>query len=350
MEEKIWEQMELGELDNLIGKLLPDAGAGFSDVAKAMLQGRFGEAAKLMREALLAAFVPGIREGRVLFLCMIALGLVSALLYYLAGLVKNRQVADMAHYFVYLFVMIMLMRSFQTMLETGEEMLDSCGDFVRLLVPAYCLSISFSTGSVSAAVNYELLLLLLTGIDYILTGLLLPMTKSYVLLAMIDGLDEKHRMKGFVKLADRILSWGVKIVLSVTLVLGGGQNLVAGKVDGVQRTVVQRAIAAIPGIGDMAESMTQVILGSAGLVRNSIGVSAMVFLFLLALRPSAQIFCISCALKVAGACVQGMGQNLLAETLARVGEGGMHLLKITLCGVLVFYIAIAMTMLTLQTG
>jgi hypothetical protein len=45
-----------------------------------------------------------------------------------------------------------------------------------------------------------------------------------------------------------------------------------------------------------------------------------------------------------------MGQNLLAETLARVGEGGIHLLKITLCGVLVFYIALAMTMLTLGTG
>lgn len=350
MEEKIWEQLNLTDVNRLIEKMMPEYNVSFSDVAMALTAGHFSKAAGMLRDAFLQVVFPGMLECRSLFLSIFALGILSMFLSYSAGLVKSRQVADLAHYFIYLFAMLILLNGFEGLMATGTEAIETCRQFVGALIPAYCLSVSFSSGSVSAAVNYEFMLLLMNGTEYILAGLLLPLTSSYVFLAMLDGLDERHRMKEFMKLADRIISWGIKICLSVTLVLSGVQNLVAVQVDSVQKTVVQKTIAAIPGIGDMADSVTQVILGSAGLIKNSIGATALFFLFLLLIRPLVHLLSVSFAIKLAGACVRVMGQNLLSETISKVGNAGFLVLRITMCAVLIFYISIAMTMLVMKGG
>lgn len=345
MSEQIWEQLNLTEIDRLVKKLLYQNDIGFKDVAESLMEGNFEQAFSRLWEAFLNVCLPGVSESRSLFAGILLLGLFATLLQYTFKMVKNRQVAELAYYFVYLLAVLLLINSFDEILQVGDQTLQECREFISVLAPAYCLSISMSIGSISAAANYEFILLLLLGTDYILGGLLLPLTQGYVFLAVMDGLDEKHRMKELIKLADKIISWGIRLCLMVALMVSGVQNLVAPKIDGVQKTVVQKVVGSIPGIGDMSESVTDIVMGATGLIKNTIGATAMICMLLLLLRPMWKVFCVAMTMKVAAACMRIMGQNRLSEVVTRVGDGGVQVMKITMCVTLVFFISVAMTMM-----
>lgn len=350
MNEKIWERLDLTQVNELVQKMTGHKQYGMEDIAKELAAGNMDEAIGMMGAAFADVFLPGIRESKTLLISLLVLGIFSMLLHYTFGVVKSRQVAELANYFVYLILVLLLLDNFGILFATGQEVLSLCKQFISALAPAYCLSVSFSLGTASAAAHYEFVLLLLMGIDYILAGLLLPLTQSYVFLIIMDGLDERHRMKEFASLLERLISWGIRICLTVTVLISGVQNTITAQIDGVQKTVFQKAVGAIPGIGDMSESVTDILLGSAGLIKNSIGGAAMLLLFLLILRPLWKVFCISITMKVAGACVRMMGQNSLSETITKMGESGILIMRIVMCAAIAFCISIAMTMIVLKGG
>ena len=350
MNEKLWEQLDLSDVNRVVEEL-PGSGAhDFSDVSAQIMQGDFKAAWNMLGSAAADVCVPGILESKSLFAGILLLGLFAVFLHHAFGMVKSRQVADMAYYFVYLLLVLLLLSGFGEMLVTTEEILEGCKNFMTALIPAYCLSVSLSAGSISAAVNYEIMLYLLLGIDYILVGLLLPVTHSYVFLCVVDGLDDRRPMKAFIQILERCISWGIKLCLMVTMMVSGVQNAVTIHMDGMQKTVFQKAVKAIPGIGDMSETVTEVLMGSAGLIKGSVGTAAMVFLFLVIFRPLWKIVCMSITMKLAGACIRFMGESRLADIVSKIGEAGILAMRTALCGVLSFCIVIAMTMFVFRGG
>nr|MBQ8253336.1 stage III sporulation protein AE [Lachnospiraceae bacterium] len=350
MNEKLWEQLDLSDVNHMVEDVLGQRHMNFSDAATLLMQGEFREAYDMVKDSVISLCAPGVLESKNLFAAIILLGVFAMLLQYVFGVVKSRQVADLAYYFVYLLLVLLLLESFGRIMETAGEVLSLSKEFITILVPAYCLSISLAVGTVSAAVNYELVILLLLGIDYILAGLLLPLTWSYVFLAVMDGVDDRHRMKDFIKISERAISWGIKLCLSVTMMVSGVQNMITVQLDGMQKTVFQKAIGAIPGIGDMSETVTEVLTGSAGLIKNSVGTASVIFLFLLVLRPIWQVFCVSMTMKMAGACIRFMGQTRLSDIVSRIGEGGLLVMRTVMCGAISFCIVVAMTMFVLRGG
>lgn len=350
MNEKIWEQLDLKEVNVLVERMADTGSYGFSEIAQELATGNFDAAIRMIGAYFADVCLPGIRESKTLFIAIIVLGLFSMLLQYTFGVVKSRQVADLAHYIVYLLLVLLLLKNYGQMAETGQEVLSLSRQFISALVPAYCLSVSLSGSAAGAAVHYEFVLLLLFGMEYILAGLLLPLTRSYIFLVIMDGMDEKHRMKEFVKLMEKLISWGIKICLTVTVAISGMQQAISTQLDGVQKGVFQKAVGALPGIGDMSEAVTNVLLGSAGLIRNSIGVTAMIFLFLIVLRPVWKLLCMSMTMKLAAACVRMMGQGRLSDTITKIGDSGILVMRIVTCATIAFCISIAMTMFTLKGG
>lgn len=350
MNEKIWEQLDLAEVNALVKQMADTGTYSFSEIAAEIATGNFDGAVGMIGAFMADIFLPGIRDSKSLLAGILVLGLFSMLLQYTFGVVKSRQVTDLAHYLVYLLLVLLLLTNFRQMMEMGQDVLSLSRQFIAALVPAYCLSMSLAGGAVSAAVHYEFVLLLLYGMDYILAGLLLPLTQSYIFLVIMDGVDDRHRMKEFVKLLEKLISWAIRVCLIVTITISGMQYSVSSQLDGVQKTVFQKAVGALPGIGDMSEAVTNVLLGSAGLIRNSIGVTALIFLFLILLRPVWKLLCLSMTMKLAAACVRMMGQNRLSDTITKIGDGGILVMRIVTCASIAFCVSVAMTMFVVKGG
>ncbi len=85
--------------------------------------------------------------------------------------------------------------------------------------------------------------------------------------------------------------------------LGVLQSMVAPALDSLKRTTAQKAVSAIPALGDLAEGTTQILIGSAVLVKNSVGLFTVVLLTALLAVPFFKIFAYGVLLKTAGALI-----------------------------------------------
>ena len=236
--EDLLQYFDFSEVDSVTAKLAGTDTVSFSDLFGLFIKGDFTGAYKLLMQELGQLFFPGITAFREILLAILGIGMVAMLLHYLAGFVKNKQVADMTAYFIYLLMMILLFRYVTTMLSISKQNLENLREFMSVLVPGYFLSVSLAGGSVAAAVNYQFFLLLLMGVDYILLNLLLPCSKGCIYLAVMNGIDDRGRMKELIRLAERTLSLGIKLCLTVTVSVSTMQNLIASKLDGVQKSLL----------------------------------------------------------------------------------------------------------------
>ena len=109
---------------------------------------------------------------------------------------------------------------------------------------------------------------------------------------------------------------------------------------------MQKAVGAIPGIGDAADGIAQIVMGSAVLIKNSIGVIMLLFLFVLCAVPVLKISLITCAFKGCAAVMGMTGDKRICECTNQIGDGGGLLLRATLTVIALFMIIIAIAAYT----
>lgn len=344
MTEKLWEQFDLSKTEQIVKELLDVPGISFQSMVENLMAGNMDEALRQIWLCLCDFAFPGIWQCKRMFITLFMVVLATVFVHYLSMVLKTTQVTKMAYDILYLLVMLILLYIFDGIYETGQETMVQVKDFMTVLIPSYCLSMALSQSTLLASANYEFLLMLLIGVDYIMLRLFLPLTKSCFFIALINGLDERGRLRELWKFLMKIITWGMKLCLSLTIAVSGLGNLVTGANAGVQKTLVRKVIGVIPGIGDLGDSVTEVFLTSASLIRNCIGVAAIIILFLIIFRPATTTFGIYFGMKLTAVCSSLLGQDRMAKSLSDASQCSMQILKMHLCCVMLFSIVLAVTM------
>ena len=130
--EDLLQYFDFSEVDSVTAKLAGTDTVSFSALFGLFIKGDFTGAYKLLMQELGQLFFPGITAFREILLAILGIGMVAMLLHYLAGFVKNKQVADMTAYFIYLLMMILLFRYVTTMLSISKQNLENLREFMSV--------------------------------------------------------------------------------------------------------------------------------------------------------------------------------------------------------------------------
>ena len=227
-------------------------------------------------------------------------------------------------------------------------MLLAMRNFMTVLAPAYFLAMTMTSYVTSAGVYYEFILLLVSGLQRVLELFVLPCIEIYVLLVMVDHLSGEDRLSRLTELLEMVVGWSLKGVVAAVMAFHMIQGLLTPAADAFRKLTVSKGIEMIPGIGDAGSSVTDMVLGSAMLIKNGIGAAALVVLLLLCLIPLAKLGIMMAAYYLLAAVLQPISDERITGCLAGVGCG-MKLLFQTICMVLVlFLLTVALT--TAMTG
>ena len=80
---------------------------------------------------------------------------------------------------------------------------------------------------------------------------------------------------------DVAVNWGLKTLLGAIVGLQIVRNMVSPVMDAMKRSAVGKAASAIPGIGNAVTAVTELVLTSAVMVRNSFGAVIVILLLLI---------------------------------------------------------------------
>lgn len=337
----IWDEMDMNAIMMDFQKLYPEYTFDGKYVMNLILQGKLWDAVKELGNGILGAFHSQTGEIRALFFTILVLGIVAAVFVNFADLFQDHQVSDIAFYFVYMFLIAVLLKSFENGTAIVREILESVTTFMKLYIPTYMVAVGSASGVASASVYYQVLLLIVYLIEWGYLTILLPVVYSYVLLTVVNGVWMEEKLTLLLELIHKVIGVSIKVTLGVITGFSMLQSMISPVIDSLQSSVIKKAMAAIPGIGGLTEGMFEMVVGSTVLVKNSIGLYITFVLIVLCSVPILKLLLLAGVIKLSAALMGIISDKRMTNCADRVGDGNIMLLKIALSAVGLFVIQIA---------
>lgn len=344
----VWDEMDMNIVSMDFGQLFPEFTFDGKEVFSYVMQGKLWEAVKTLGNGITDALEYQKGELKTLFLTILILGIVAALFSNFADLFKDHQVSDLAFYFVYLLLIAVLLKFFADAVTIVQEILHSVTTFIRLYIPTYMIAVGSATGFASASAYYHLLLIVVYLIEWGYLSVLLPLVYGYVFLTVINGIWMEEKLGLLLEVVEKVIGGSIKVSLGVITGFSLLQAMISPVIDSLQSSALKKAMSALPGIGGLTEGMFEMVIGSAVLIKNSIGIYITLVLIVLCGIPILKLFLLSCVIKLSAALIGIVSDKRMTNCANRVGDGNLMLLKIALASVGMFVIQIAI--ITYTTG
>ena len=341
IDDSLLSQMDLQEVQEAVDSLLGGTGFSVSDSVRRLANGEDVFSGTGMKEQAFSLIKQAFAGQRELWLRILILVLAAALLSNFASLFESNQMGEMGFYMVYLLVFALLLKNFQVLSSQIASALEGILGFMKALVPAYYLAIATASGASSAAMFYQIVLIAISLVENLLVYLILPGIQIYVLISLVNQLSKEYFLSHMAELLKSCISWIMKTALGLVIGMQVTRNLISPALDSLRRTVIGKTASAIPVVGDAIDSVTEMVIGSAVLIRNCVGAVAVVILFLCALIPIIQIGVTSFTYKLLAAFTQPVSDKRMVGCLNTMGVGCGLLLKLLLTTEVLFMVTIA---------
>lgn len=271
--------------------------------------------------------------NKTLVVRMLAYAVLSGIFLNLSGSLYGKQLEENGFYLLYFLVVTILVSGFYAVFYVAEEVLGQVLSFMKTLVPAFSLALTWSSGSVTSVAFYEATLATIGVAENIIYSFFLPIIQIYFLLRVMNPLSG-GKFDKFASLLESIVRGGTKIILGIMLGHQGIKGLLMPALNQVKRNAVFRAAESIPGIGNVMNGVTDTIVGSGILIKSAIGVGGILAIAILCLLPLLKLGMFALMYRIMAAFSQPVADRRMVAIFQGSADSGKLLFQ------LVFMVAI----------
>lgn len=342
-EETLLEEFDFGEIESSLEKMFPQQKIRFADVLSSLMEGELEETAGMLAEYVKDRFSYEYRNNRKNLIYILLIAIIAAVFTNFSDAMNSRQVSQISFYVLYLLLITMCLQTFRVAMSGLEGQIMEVVEFMQLLYPVYFLAVAVSSGSTSAVMFYNLALFLIYIVEVVILRFILPVINVYIMIQVMNYLIGEDTLTEFADLLKKFVNWGLKTMFAAVIGLNAIQGLLGPSVDMLKRNTLTKTIAAIPGIGNTFGSVTDVVLGTAVLLKNGIGMAGAVMLLLFCVVPLVQMLILCLMFKVTAALVQPISDERIVGCISSVSEGYELMLHtfFTVAALFVLTIAVA---------
>ena len=330
LQEDLLDEIQIEDVQKMLDEIMDDHSFSVREALMNIINGEEPVSKETVQNFLYSLFFSDMGNEKGLILKLLLVIFIAAVLAEFADVFGNGQVGNISFYIVYLALFMMLMENFSKLGSTLTNWLLRLTDFMKVLSPAYFMTVAASTGASTATVFYEGVLLMVWMVQWLLANLFLPVINLSVLLKMVNHLSKEEMLTKMAELLDVAVNWGLKTLLGTVVGLQIVRNMVSPVMDAMKRSAVGKAAGAIPGIGNAVTAVTELVLTSAVMVRNSFGAVIVILLLMIGAGPIIHYGSLSLIYRFLAAIAQPISDKRVVGALSTMGEGCAMLLKILL--------------------
>ena len=232
-------------------------------------------------------------------------------------------------------------QTYQYCSETVEVITNTMTILLPIMIPLLITMGAFSSGALMSPV----MLGAVTGFNFIMKNIVLPMIFISVVLVMINSITEKNYVK---KLAVLIRRVGLFITgLSITIFSGITtiQGIVTKSADGVLINTARFSINNfVPIIGGFASDSLETVISCIGLIKNTVGLIGIIIIITLLILPIVKMLAIAMIYKVTAVISEPIIDNKISDSLNELGTAAVTMTVVLGAGALMFLIFITILM------
>ena len=341
VEDALLGEFDFNEIENSLDSMFPDDKIRFGDVVSALISGNIEETGNMILAFLEDQISYEFRYNRHNLVYVLLVALIAAVFTNFSGAFQNRQISDISFYVLYMLLITLCLTAFRTAMSGMEERLDSLVEFMRVLCPSYFLAVAFASGSVTALFFYNVILFLIYVVELLIVRFLLPVVNIYIMVRVMGNLTGEDFLSEFAELLRKLVSWVLKTLLACVIGINVVQGLLAPAIDTLKRSALTRTAEVLPWVGNVMGGVTEVVLGTAVLIKNGIGMAGAVIAVAVCAVPLIQMLIMAFMYKLASALVQPVSDKRITGCISGISEGYEMLVQILFSVGVLFLLTIA---------
>lgn len=345
-EDTLLEEFDFSGVNKALQDIMPEKKVDFGATVMKILNGEEELSADLLVKLLEDSFFYEFRNGREGLIHILLIAIIAAVFTNFSGVLKNGQIGAMGFYVLYMLLIAIALSSFQVVLDSAAAGIEKLIIFMRALGPVYFLSVAVAAGSSTSIVFYNLVLFLIYIVELLVLNFLIPLLHIYMVVKMLNYISTEEYLSKLAELIEFLVNWISKTLLTAVIGLNLIQGLITPAVDSLKRGALSKGVEALPAIGDAIGGVTEVLLGTAVLMKNGIGVAGAIICILICAIPALQILAMTFLYKLVAALIQPVSDKRIVGCISAVGEGSRMLLKIVFMTGVLFLLTIAIVAAT----
>lgn len=339
-EEELLDDLDTRQMQRIMDELLEEDSFSFKEIVRELMENGQAITGEQALELVEESFWKLFGENRGVFGQVLLLAFAAALMSSFVQAFDREKMGDSCFYMIYLLVFVLLLKEFRDMSGELHGVLTGIVKFMQALAPSYYIVVSAAAGVTTASLFYQIILIAIFCVEYILVTFLFPAVHIYVLLEFINLMTKEAMLSRIGELLRGGILWVQKTLLAVIAGMQIIQSLVAPALDSLKRSVLGRTASVIPGIGGAVNAVTEIIFASAVLIRNCFGAAALIALVMMGIVPVLKLGMNALVYKLTGALIQPVCDERLVKCFLAMGEGCMLLLKLLFTTQILFMLTI----------
>lgn len=341
VEEALLSEFDFAEIEENLEILFPENKITFSEVIESFLSGDMENTGELFADFLSDRIFYEFRENREMLVYVILVSLTAAVFSNFAEAFQNRQVSDISFYVMYMLLMTLCLTSFRTAADGLGEKVNALLEFMRVLCPGYFLAVAFSSGSTSSLLFYNLVLFLIYAVELIIVRFLIPLINVYTLVRILGNLTGEDYLSEFASLLKKVVIWFLRTMLACVVGINVVQGLLAPAIDAMKRSAITRTAEALPWVGNLMGGTAELVIGTAILIKNGIGMAGAAVIVLICSVPLIQMLVIAFLYKLAAALVQPVSDRRITSCISGMSEAYELMVRVLATCSILFLLTIA---------
>lgn len=336
----IWDEISDEEVQSMLDQILGDQSFSFTEYVMKLIQGKAPVSVEQMGQDIWNGLWTNLQQQRRFYLYLILIVLIGAVLNNFSKLLQGKQVAETAFYGVYLLLFSIFATAFSQISAMAEQTLVQLLDFIKVLAPAYFISMTFAQGAAATTTYYEFTLVMVTVVDLLLIRLILPAVNLYFLLQLVNQLSAEEMFTKMAELIRDLVKLVMKTIFGIMMGINVIQGLILPITSQVERSALVKVSTAIPGIGNTIGSVTSAVLCAGKLVKNAVGVTGVIAVFLICAIPLLRMLLYRFCYQLIAAMVQPISDGRVIRCFGAMTESVRLLVQIVAMGAMLFILSI----------
>lgn len=345
-EEMLEEELDFDAINETLEEIFPEEKMDFGETVRSIVTGDLSVSVDLLGQLLSDQLFYALQVNRESLVHMLLIVVIAAMFTNFADVFQARQISEISFYVLYILMIALCLGAFQSAAAWVEDGIRLLTAFMKALCPVYFIAVSLAKGSMTAAAFYNLALLVILLVEVFMVNFLLPALHVYMMIKVLNYLSQEEYLSRFTELIETVVSWTLKTLLALVIGLNTIQGLIAPAVDSVKRSALTRGVEAIPGVGDAIGGTAEVILGTAVVVKNGIGIAGAIICFALCAVPLVQAGIMVLMYKLAAAVLQPVSDKRLVGCIGGMADACQLLMRLVFTAGMLFLLTIAIVAAT----
>jgi len=341
IENQLIDMFDFNEIDNVLAEIFPDEKLSFVDILTMIIDGEMELSAETLLDLVKNELLYNLQSNRSMIVHILLIAIIAAMFTNFSNAFQSKQISEISFYILYLLLITICLNSFRVVMESVTASVDQLTLFMKVLCPVYFLAVAIAKGSVTAVGFYSLVLILILLVEMLILNFLLPLVHVYIMMKVLNFLSMEDYLSKFAELLELVISWTLKTVLAFIIGLNVIQGLIGPAIDSVKRSVITKGAEAIPVVGDAIGGIAEVVVGTAVLLKNGIGIVGAVICIVICAAPLIEMALLTLLYKLIAAVIQPISDKRIVGCVSSVGEGCQMLVKVLFTVGVLFLLTVA---------